>query len=436
MMIRLFAAALCGVVATASAAPPVQSWTMENGARVLLVESHAIPVIDISLGFDAGSRRDPPDKVGVAAMTAKMLSKGVRAAAGEPALTEAQVSDSLADVAALAGSSASRDSASTTLRTLSGEKTRDVAVGLVAALLSRPAFPEAALQREKTRVAATIKEEDTKPDAIAVKAFMKALYGDHPYGKRATVESVEAIARDDLLSFHRRHYVSDRAVIAMVGDITRPQAEAMARRLTQGLPRSGEDLAAMPEVRVAPPRHERLSHPASQAHILMGIPLVQRGDPDHYALTVGNYILGGGFVSRLVKEVREKRGLSYSVGSSIEPLKQQGPFRISLQTKKEQAGEAQRVVEETLRAFLRDGPTGEELKAAKAYLIGSFGLRIDSNRKMLDSLAAMGFYGLPLDYLETWQTRIARVTAEDVRSAFARKMEAGQLTSVTVGAPE
>ena len=167
----------------------------------------------------------------------------------------------------------------------------------------------------------------------------------------------------------------------------------------------------------------------------MGAPALARGDPDYFALTAGNYILGGGgFVSRLTHEVREKRGLAYSVYSYFNPLAQEGPFEIGLQTQKEQTVEALKIVRDTLAAYLRDGPTAEELKAAKDNLIGGFALRIDNNRKILDNIAAIGFYNLPLDYLDTWTANIAKVTTSEIKRAFNRKIAVDKLATVVVGA--
>ncbi len=193
-------------------------------------------------------------------------------------------------------------------------------------------------------------------------------------------------------------------------------------------------MPALPPVPAPQQSELRIAHPASQAHILIGAPALQRGDPDYFTLTVGNYILGGGgFVSRLTREVREKRALSYSVYSYFSPMAQPGPFQIGLQTKKEQADEALKVVRATLAAYLRDGPTPQELKAAKDNLIGGFSLRIDNNRKILDNIAAIGYYQLPLDYLDTWTAQIAKVTVPGIKAAFARKVAPDKLATVVVG---
>lgn len=431
--IALAAGFVLGAV-PAHAALQIQSWALENGARVLFVENRSIPMLDVSVEFDAGARRDPAALAGLAAFTNGMLARGVLAAEGEPALSEAQVSDAFADTAARRGGVAGSDRAGVSLRTLSSAAERDASLALLARILAQPSFPEDIIGRDKARTIASLKEDLTKPEAIADKAFWKTLYGDHPYGPQASVESVAAISRGDVLEFHRSHYVADRAVIAMIGDVSRSEADAIARQLTQRLPPGAAALPSLPPVPPAHAEELRIPHPASQAHILIGAPALQRGDPDYFALMVGNYTLGGGgFVSRLTREVREKRGLSYSIYSYFSPMVQPGPFQIGLQTSKAQTGDALKVVRGTLAGFLRDGPSAAELKAAKDNLVGGFALRIDNNRKILNNIAAIGYYRLPLDYLDTWTVKVAQVTIADIRAAFARKVAPDKLVTVVVG---
>ncbi|MFJ3047508.1 M16 family metallopeptidase [Herbaspirillum chlorophenolicum] len=421
-----------GLSMSASAALQIQSWTQPDGARVLFVANHAIPMLDVSVQFDAGQRRDPAGRAGLAELTVASLTRGVAGGEGGD-LSEAQILDGFADVAAERHAGAGEDRAGVNLRTLSSPAERDASLALLARTLAHPSFPQAGLERDKTLAIAGIREELTKPEAIAEKAFMAAIYGGHPYAVVASEASMQAISRDDVVAFHRAHYVANRAVIAMIGDITREQAEQIAARLTRELPQ-GAALPALPDVAVPKGGEVRIAHPASQSHILIGAPAIQRGDADFFALTVGNYILGGGgFVSRLTDEVREKRGLAYSVYSGFSPLAQPGPFQIGLQTKKEQTGRALQVVRDTLAKFLKDGPTAAEMKAAKDNLTGGFALRIDSNAKLLENMAVIGFYNLPLDYLDRWSGRVRAVSIADVRAALRRHIHPGQLSTVIVG---
>ncbi|MDQ9169018.1 pitrilysin family protein [Oxalobacteraceae bacterium R-40] len=438
---KIFLVFIFAVCNAAHATLPIQHWTLENGARVYFVENRELPMLDISVEFDAGDRRDPEGKSGMASLTNAMLARGIsegRLPDGqvEPAMTEAQISDAFADIAARRGGGAGEDRAGATLRTLSSKQERDAAVALLGRLLAQPSFPEDLLVRDKARTIAAIKEDLTKPESIASKAFWRIAYGSHPYADEATVESVEAISREDLVAFHSTHYVANRAVIAMIGNVSRAEADAIARQLSRRLPQ-GKDLPALPEVVLANGREEWIAHPASQSHILVGTPALVRGDPDFFALTVGNYVLGGGgFVSRLTREVREKRGLAYSVYSYFNPLQQRGPFQIGLQTQKEQTAEALAIVRKVVADYLAEGPSDKDLQAAKDNLIGGFPLRIDNNRKILDNIAAIGYYNLPLNYLDTWTANVAKVTVSDVKAAFKRKLALERFNTVVVGAQQ
>ena len=181
---------------------------------------------------------------------------------------------------------------------------------------------------------------------------------------------------------------------------------------------------------------KRIAHPASQSHLLLGYPGIKRGDPDLFPLYVGNYILGGGgFVSRLTEEVREKRGLVYSVYSYFMPMAEAGPFQVGLQTKKDQAEDALKLVRETLGKFIQNGVTEAELKAAKANIIGGFPMRIDSNGKILDYLAVIGFYKLPLNYLDEYNSNVEKVTVAQIKDAFSRRLKPENFVTVIVGDP-
>ena len=410
---------------------PIQSWQTSTGTKVLFVRADAIPMVDIQIEFDAGDRLSPPGRQGLASMVQALLAKG----SGD--LDEAAIAERFALTGAARGGGTGDDSASVSLRSLTSEPQLGEAVALLAQLLSRPSFPEAVLTREKQRVLASLRESATRPETIVRRNFDALLYGNHPYGLHAEEGTVSAISRDELVGFHQAHYSAPRAVIAMIGAITRERAAALAETLTRDLPAG---VASPPRAPLAPMgagTERRIAHPASQSHILVGMPGIARGDPDFFALTVGNYVLGGGgFVSRLYNEVRDKRGLAYSVYSYFSPQKQAGPFAMGLQTRKDQADQALAVVRETLGRFLSEGPSEAELAAAKSNLIGGFALRIDSNSKILAQLAAIGFYDLPLDWLERWTDRVAAVGVADIRAAFARHVRLEALSTVVVGAPD
>ena len=426
-MKKLFLAMLLAMVATlAQAGAKIEHWTAPSGAQVYFVESRVVPIVDIQIDFAAGGAYAPEDKAGLAGLTHGLLDTG----AGE--LDEEKIADRLADIGARLGGSVDQDRASISLRSLSSAREREAALELMRLVLQQPMFPAAALEREKARSIAGIREADTRPGSIAAKRFAAALYPGHPYGRLPTVESVEKITRDDLLAFYRAHYGARRAVVSIIGDLGRAEAEAIAQRLTADLPDAPAG-AGLPDTAMPARNTQRVEHPATQAHIHLGLPAVRRGDPDYYALLTGNYILGGGgFVSRLMKEVREKRGYAYSVYSHFQPLQQPGPFQIGLQTKREQASDALKVVEEVLAEFLARGPSEDELKAARRNLADGFPLRIDSNRKLLDHIAVIGFYGLPLNYLDDFPRRIEAVTIAEIRAAFQRHIKPEHLVTVIV----
>lgn len=406
----------------------IEHWTSPSGARIYFVESHALPILDVQVDFTAGSMFDPAGKAGVAALTRSLMDLG----AGP--LDENTLADHLADLGAHMGGGADTDRASVTLRTLSMTDKRDPALDILRTVLAAPHFKAAIFEREKARTIASLKESLTRPDSIAGKAFWEAMYPNHPYGRQAAPETVAKIGRDDLLQFYRNYYNARDASITLVGDLSRIDAEHLAESLVAQLPQG--QAPAMPSPPTLPKAILlKIPHPAAQSHIYVGMPAIARGNPDYFPLIVGNYSLGGGgFVSRLMKEVRDKRGYAYSIYSYFAPLKQPGPFQIGLQTKRVQADEALQVTQAIIRDFLKEGPTQEELAAAKANLIGSFPLRLDSNKKILENVANIGFYGLPLDYLDRYQEKVQAVSAEEVRLAFARYIRLENLVTVTVAA--
>ena len=428
-----FLAALCCVATTAFATPNIQYWKSASGANVLFVENHDIPMLDVSVAIPAGSSFDAADKSGVASLTHHLLDLGAED------LSEDDIARGMADIGAQFGGGFDQDRASMSLRTLSSAAQRDKALDIMARVLQRPLFSEAILAREKARVIAALKEAETKPESIADKVFHKALFGTHPYALPLSGEiaSVEKITTQDLRDFYAARYRAGSAVVAIMGDVTRPQAEIIAQQLTEKLSSSAVSAALSEVAMTIPASEQRIAHPASQSHILIGAPGMARNDPGYFALYVGNHILGGGgFVSRLMHEVREKRGLAYSVYSYFMPSKQPGPFQIGLQTKKEQADEALQLVRDTLAGYIAKGPTEKELTAAKQNIVGGFPLRIDSNRKILDYLGIIGFYDLPLTYLDDFTRKVEQVTVAQVRDAFKRRINPQAMATVIVGAPQ
>ena len=433
-LLRIAAVALLCLAPQAFAILPIEQWQSPSGAKVLFVANRDLPMLDVSVDFPAGSAYDTPEKSGAAAMTRSLLRLGA------DGLAEDEIARRFADTGAVLGGRFDPDRAGLHLRTQSDPQRRGPALDLFSRILKAPEFPAHVLEREKVRQIGALKEADLKPDTQVARLFYQMVFRGHPYALRGSgdAETVGRLTREDLLAFYRRHYTADRAVVAIMGDVSRKQAEVIAEQLTAGLPRGDGRTASLPPVESLPQGVTRMvAHPATQSHILIGAPGIRRDDPEYFTLFVGNYILGGGgFVSRITEEVRQKRGLAYSAYSYFAPQLASGPFIIGMQTRRDQAGEALSVLRGTLREYLEKGPTEEELRAAKQNIIGGFPMRIDSNRKIHDYLGLIGFYDLPLSYLEDFVANIEKVTVEGIRTAFARRVDPDRLVTVVGGADE
>ena len=313
-------------------------------------------------------------------------------------------------------------------------------VSLVADILRAPAFDAKILNREKDLMINAIKEANLKPEVVLGKEFDRQIYGEHPLSRSASVASVQRVNISDIRDFYRKRFFAANSKITIVGDLSRDDANAIVDQLVQVLPKGSlNDLTPTDPVKLleAKPLTDRLikiNHPSQQAHISMGLPMISRKDPDYFPLLLGNYILGGGgFVSRLMKEVREKRGLAYSVYSYIAPGKDVGPFVAGMQTKKDQSDLAVQVMTQTISQFVADGPSDEEIRSAKENLTNGFPLRIDSNKKILDTVASIAWNDLPLDALDTWTAQLNAVTKEQVVTAFKKHLDMNKIVTVIVG---
>lgn len=421
------------------AAIPIQQWTQASGAKVYLVESPAIPMLDVQIDFDAGSRRDPADKAGLASVTATLLAQGVAARNGQPAMDENALGEAWADLGASFDSGAGADRMSFSLRTLTDPELLGKAVALAARQIGEPSFPDNIWERGRQKIIASLKESYTRPGSVAGRAYSKAVYGNHPYGYETTEASVGRISVADMRAFYAANVVACRARVSMVGAVTRAQADAIAQRLLSRLPQtpcaSLPAQPAVPEVAALTQAEQKvIPFDSAQAQVLMGQPGYKRSDPQFFPLLVGNYILGGGgFVSRLTNEVREKRGLTYGVSSGFSPGLHAGAFTIGLQTRPDQVGQALEVTRKVLRDFVADGPTEAELKAAKDNLIGGFALLIDSNRKLLGNISNIAWNDLPLDYLDTWTEKVNKVSVADIKAAFAQKLQPEKMVTIILG---
>ncbi|MDX2505768.1 MAG: pitrilysin family protein [Gammaproteobacteria bacterium] len=415
----------------------ITQWYTKNGMEVLFQKADSLPMIDFRLIFDAGAARDGSFKsddgivlAGLAKLTNSLIFEGTSE------LSANQIAEQFASLGVEYGNGSYRDMAIVNIRTLSYEQQRNSALNLLNKILSTARFPEDSLQRERARMLVALDYEDQTPAKKASRFFYDALYPEHPYGTPPGGNriSLKAIQQKDIGAYYQQYYVAKNVVLAVVGDLTESQAREYAEKISTAIP-AGEQAAALPQARQNQQAIEvRENHPSTQTTVLIGQPVLKRGDKDFYELYVGNHILGGsGFSARLMKEVRVKRGLTYSIGSYLVPMHAQGPYQFSFTTKKSSTEEAIRLVEENLQQFIEHGPTEEELKNAKLNITGSFPLRQTSNKDIVENLAVIGFYDLPLDYLDTYNAHIEAVTLEQIKSAFQQRVHPDNMTTIIVG---
>jgi zinc protease len=421
-------AALCAAV-TAAAVPKIQSWSTENGATVLFIEAHSLPIVDVRIVFSAGSARDA-DKPGLALLTNSLLMSGAGA------LDADEIAARLEAVGATAGTESQRDMAEVSMRSLSDPDKLGVMRDVMQAVITQPTFPEMDLERDRKRLLLAIRHKQEQPEEVSTDTFYQTIYNQHPYAmpSEGDAKSVRSLIREDLLRFYQQYYVAKNAVVAVVGDLDKAAARDLVEALVGALP-EGEVPAEIPPVMALNAAVEkRIPMPTAQTHILLGQPGIRRDDPDYFSLYVGNHILGGsGFESRLMREIREDRGLAYSVYSYFVPMEAEGPFIVGMQTRNEQAGEALRLMRENISRFVQQGPTDAELDSAVRNLTGGFPLRIDSNQKLVEYLAAIAFYDLPLDYLAKFNANIRKVTTGSIQDAFVRRVHPDRMVTITVG---
>lgn len=408
----------------------IESWYTDNGAKVMYVEAKQLPMLDIEMTFDAGSARD--GKVwGLASMTSGLLGTTTSK------LNEEQVSETFNAIGAQIGSGVTKDSASISLRTLTRPQIMQTALTTFESLVSDTQFSQDIFDREIQRLKVGLKQKAYKPQVISNDKLWETLYANHPYGHptSGTLDSVEQIDIAKIKAFYKQFYVAANAVVSIVGNVDKAKAKAIANQLTANLPKGTK-----PPGLVTPKlKHQqetiKIDFDSTQTYYSLAQLGIERGNPDYVPLFVGNHLFGGaGFGSLLMEEVREKRGLVYSVYSYFAPQKVTGPFLIGLSTKNASALEADKVVRETLDAFLKDF-SEEKLQAIKDNLIGGWPLRMDNNGKILGYISMIGFYNLPLDYLDEFPKQVAKVTKQDVLDTWNRHIKPNNMVEIMVGKP-
>lgn len=439
VVISVFTLSSCDkkeVVSANNKTVDIKEWRTSNGVRVLYVYAPELPMIDIKAVFDAGGIHNG-NKPGLASLTSSLISHG--ALLGEKILTVDDISERFDSVGARFGSSASKDNAEISLRSLTDEKWLAKSILTMQAIINAPTFDKKELERVRKQRLISFESRKQSPGTIASETFYKGLYKDHPYAVPGigTEESVKLLSRSDLMTFYEKYYVAKNALVTIVGAVDRKKAEFLAEQIIGQLP-AGEaapKLIAVQDLQVASTMHHEF--PSSQTHITMGQPGIHRKDKDYFTLYVANHILGGsGFGSRIMKEIREKRGLAYSSYSYFVPMMRRGPFTIGMQTSNNQTDEALKVLKETLNNYIENGPTEKELLHAKKNITGGFPLRIDSNSDISGYLSMIGFYKLPLSYLKDFNSHIEAITLAQIKETLKRRINPDKMFIVTVGTKE
>ena len=406
----------------------IQTWQTAEGAKVLFVEARELPMFDLQLTFAAGSSHDDGVQ-GLAMLTNAMLNEGV------PGKDVGAIAAGFENLGANFGNGAFRDMAIASLRSLSAAEQREPAMQLFNQVIGQPTFPDDALARIKNQLLAGFEYQKQNPGKLASLALFDRLYGDHPYAHPSdgNADSIPTITREQLQAFHAKAYTANNAIIALVGDLSRSDAEALASEVSAALPKG----PALPRIAQPATPEAGLQHiefPSNQTHLMIAQLGIDRRDPDYAALYLGNQVFGGGgFGTRLMTEVREKRGLTYGVYSGFSAMQARGPFMINLQTRAELSDGTLQLVKSMLAEFIANGPTADELNNAKRELAGSFPLSTASNAAIVGQLGSMGFYDLPLSYLEDFMRDVQALTIEDVKTAMAKHLDTDALVIVTAG---
>ncbi|HLB05639.1 MAG TPA: pitrilysin family protein [Thermodesulfobacteriota bacterium] len=413
----------------AEAAPLGKRIVLENGIVLLLSERHTIPSVTINMLIKAGQVAEPSDKAGLAQIAAGLLTEGTKKR------SSSQIAEEIEFVGGGIGASGGDDSASVNLTVL--KKDLDLGLDILSDILINPIFPEEEIKRKVKETKAAIEKEKDDPSAIAGKEFARLLFGEHPYGRptEGTPESLDKITREDIVKFHATYYAPNNAIMAVVGDVTEEEIVSRLNKYLSGwIPRELPN-RILPIVK--PPKHKivkPMDKKITQANIILGHIGLERENPDYYAVYVMNYILGGGgFTSRLMDNIRDTKGLAYDVHSYFSPMKYSGSFNIGVQTKNESAKTA---IEEALKEMERirkETVSDKELEDAKAYLTGSFPLRLDTNSKISGMLTAFEFYSLGLDYPDRYPKIINALTKNDILKAARKYLNLDSYILVVVG---
>lgn len=400
-----------------------------NGLTVLVVEQHTLPIVQIQALVKTGSVQDPPEKAGLANLTAGLLDEGTTTRSAT------QFAEQIEFVGGALEAKAAHDFTTAATRVLA--KDTDLGFELLADILLHPSFPEPELERVRKLILGEIIAQKDDPGAVAGKAFSQLVFNGHPYSwpVNGTDETLPVINRADVQAFHAREYLPNQTILSVVGDVTVEQARALIDKHFGSWQKgpTPERTTASPAA-IDKPVVKLIDKELSQTTLVLGHIGISRTNPDYYAVTVMNYILGaGGFSSRLMDSIRDKQGLAYGVMSQFEPRAAAGPFLVSLQTRNATANQALAGVLKELNAMKAAPVSAKELSEAKSYLIGSFPMRFDTTRKLAEVLCQVEFYGLGLDYFTQYPAWIAKVTADDVVRVAKQYLHPDRYALVAVG---
>lgn len=405
-------------------------FVMPNGLTVLVLEQPYLPIVQLHALVKTGSAQDPPGKAGLANLVASLLDEGTTTR------TAKQIAEQIEFVGGTLATRTEEDFTTVSARVL--KKDLDLGFELLADILLHPTFPEPELERIRNQILGEILSEEEDPGRVAGKAFDQLVFEGHPYRwpVNGTQETLPKISRADVLQFFSQEYVPNQTILVVVGDITADQARAqITKRFGAWKQRAEIHRHATPAPHmIDKPTVRLVDRDLSQATILLGHLGISRTNPDYYAVTVMNYILGaGGFSSRLMEKIRDNQGLAYHIGSHFEARLMPGSFVVSLQTRNEQANQAITGVLAEIKNIREAPVTDQELADAKAYLIGSFPLRLDTTAKLADVLGLVEFYGLGLDYFSRYPKLIEQVTKEDVLRVAKQYLHPNRYALVVVG---
>lgn len=405
------------------------NWTTSDGLQVSFYPAPEVPMLELRLAFRSGSAYDG-ENYGLSSLTASLIGDS-----SEGMSTDA-IAERYEDVGAQFSADNNRDMTVFSLRSLTEPKALAQGTDTFIHTLTKATFSQPDFLREKQRQLTALAQRKESPNQVGTDLFFEKLYGTHPYAHPVpgTDKTLKAITREQVEQFYQQYYVAKNAYLVIVGAIDINKAKEIAEQLSRKM-KKGEKAPVVPQASsLSSSSVINYPFPSSQTILRLGQLGITYHITDYFPLVVGNYILGGGtLVSRLAIEVREKRGLTYGVGSQFQPLSGDGPFVIGLSTKSAQAEEALTVTRNVLQGYLAKGPDEKELKAAKLYLTGSFPLALASNRQIADMLLRMAFYDLPKDYLTNYQKNIEQVSIGQIKTAMDKYLDPNKMLLVKVG---